>query len=43
MPYVSTNYCLCKHGKMLQVLILLILFFLTLQGPGHFDKGRRHL
>ena len=26
MPYASTNYCLCKHWNMLQVLILLILF-----------------
>ena len=26
MPYASTNYCLCKHWNMLQVMILLILF-----------------
>ena len=26
MPYASTNYCLCRHWNMLQVLILLILF-----------------
>ena len=26
MSYASTNYCLCKHWNMLQVLILLILF-----------------
>ena len=26
MPYTSTNYCLCKHWTMKQVLILLIFF-----------------